>query len=103
MMSTELGLERAEIEDEETGHEAGQETWTDRVAVRAPGIRHELRTPLNQIIGYSELLIEEAREEGREAPIRDLEKIRGAGKRLLNLVNYAFGAGCAVPPRDRTD
>jgi PAS domain S-box-containing protein len=56
---------------------------------------HELRTPLNAIIGYSEILIEEAREEAIEAglspdemdSITDLNKIHDAGKHLLGLIN----------------
>jgi signal transduction histidine kinase len=48
---------------------------------------HELRTPLNAIIGYAELLREELEDKGvREASV-DLEKIRGAGKYLLNIIN----------------
>jgi signal transduction histidine kinase/DNA-binding response OmpR family regulator len=48
---------------------------------------HELRTPLNAIIGYSEMLHEEAQELGQENFIPDLQKIRGAGKHLLALIN----------------
>jgi signal transduction histidine kinase len=48
---------------------------------------HELRTPLNAVIGYSEMLIEEAEETGAAALVPDLEKIRGSGKHLLGLVN----------------
>ena len=48
---------------------------------------HELRTPLNAIIGYSEMLQEEAQDSGAEAMVADLEKIRGAGKHLLGLIN----------------
>jgi len=48
---------------------------------------HELRTPLNAIIGYSEMLQEEAEDEGQESFIPDLEKIRAAGKHLLALIN----------------
>ncbi len=48
---------------------------------------HELRTPLNAVIGYSEMLYEEAEEVGQEAFMPDLEKIRGAGKYLLSLIN----------------
>jgi PAS domain S-box-containing protein len=48
---------------------------------------HELRTPLNAVILYSELLQEEAEELGATALIQDLEKIRGAGKHLLALIN----------------
>ena len=48
---------------------------------------HELRTPMNAIIGYSEMLIEEADDDGLEEYSSDLEKIRGAGKHLLSLIN----------------
>jgi signal transduction histidine kinase/DNA-binding response OmpR family regulator len=48
---------------------------------------HELRTPLNAIIGYSEMLLEEAHGAGAEDLQPDLEKIRGAGKHLLTLIN----------------
>ena len=48
---------------------------------------HELRTPMNAIIGYSEMLQEDAVETGQEAFIPDLEKINAAGKHLLSLIN----------------
>jgi signal transduction histidine kinase/CheY-like chemotaxis protein len=48
---------------------------------------HELRTPLNAIIGYSEMLHEEAADLGQEAFLPDLEKIQGAGRHLLGLIN----------------
>jgi signal transduction histidine kinase len=47
---------------------------------------HELRTPMNAIIGYSEMLTEEAEELGVGKLIPDLNKINGAGKHLLSLV-----------------
>ncbi len=48
---------------------------------------HELRTPMNAIIGYSEMLMEEAEDMGQDDFIPDLKKIHGAGKHLLNLIN----------------
>jgi PAS domain S-box-containing protein len=48
---------------------------------------HELRTPLNAIIGYSELLREEAEERQVPSFVADLDKIRGAGRHLLSLIN----------------
>jgi signal transduction histidine kinase len=48
---------------------------------------HELRTPMNAIIGYSEMLIEEVGESGQEEFIPDLNKIHGAGKHLLSLID----------------
>jgi len=51
------------------------------------GIRHKLRTPLNHIIGYSEMLLEEADEQHLESFSGDLEKIHTAGKQLLQMIN----------------
>jgi len=48
---------------------------------------HELRTPLNAIIGYSEMLQEEAEDLGQQGFIPDLQKVHGAGKHLLGLIN----------------
>lgn len=49
---------------------------------------HELRTPLNAVIGYSEMLQEELAEEGASAStLEDLERIRSAGRHLLELIN----------------
>jgi signal transduction histidine kinase/CheY-like chemotaxis protein len=48
---------------------------------------HELRTPLNAIIGYSELLAEDAVDRGDNAAVADLQKIQGAGRHLLGLIN----------------
>ena len=48
---------------------------------------HELRTPMNAIIGYSEMLIEEADELGPGECVPDLQKILAAGKHLLGLIN----------------
>ncbi len=62
------------------------------------GLIHDLRTPLNQIIGYSELLIEQRREQGPDGFKTDLQKIREAGQRLLSLVNDNFLPLGAVAP-----
>ena len=51
-------------------------------------MRHELRAPLNAILGYSEMLQEDA--EDRKLPGgfgADLEKINDAGKHLLAFIN----------------
>ncbi|WP_341735167.1 ATP-binding protein [Microcoleus sp. CAWBG640] len=48
---------------------------------------HELRTPLHAIIGYSQLLLEEARDGGYKEFVPDLDKIEKAGAHLLSLVN----------------
>ncbi|MGI9329952.1 MAG: sensor histidine kinase [Gammaproteobacteria bacterium] len=48
---------------------------------------HELRTPMNAILGYSEMLMEEASDTGHEDFIPDLKKINHAGTHLLALIN----------------
>jgi sigma-B regulation protein RsbU (phosphoserine phosphatase) len=51
-------------------------------------LKHELRTPLNHIIGYSEMLIEDASESS--TVVADLERIHTAGRHLLAVVNDLF-------------
>ena len=48
---------------------------------------HELRTPMNAVLGYSEMLIEEAEDIGQDDFIPDLKKINQAGNHLLSLIN----------------
>ena len=48
---------------------------------------HELRTPLNAIIGYSELLGENAADDGDAELGRDLQRIHGSATYLLALIN----------------
>ncbi|HMO57818.1 MAG TPA: GAF domain-containing protein, partial [Roseiflexaceae bacterium] len=48
---------------------------------------HELRTPLNAVIGYSEMLSEEAIERQLTSFADDLDRINLAGKQLLALIN----------------
>lgn len=48
---------------------------------------HELRTPLNAVIGYSQLLLDDAEDEGDDDTARDVRKINSAGAQLLGLVD----------------
>ncbi|MCZ6590235.1 MAG: response regulator [Alphaproteobacteria bacterium] len=48
---------------------------------------HELRTPLNAVIGIAEMLHEDAEDDGLDEFIEPLDRINGAGKHLLNLIN----------------
>ena len=48
---------------------------------------HELRTPMNAIIGYSEMLQEEAEDIGQKTLVPDLQKINTAGQHLLDVIN----------------
>lgn len=55
-----------------------------------PGLKHELRTPLNHVIGYCEMLIEEAGDHELAGCLPDLERIHAAGRRLLAVINELF-------------
>lgn len=48
---------------------------------------HELRTPLNAVIGYSQMLIEDAQDGGEHELVEDLDRIRNAGRHLLGIIN----------------
>lgn len=53
-------------------------------------LKHDLRTPLNHIIGYCEMLLEEAADQAQATLVADLERIHFAGRRLLTVVNDLF-------------
>ena len=61
---------------------------------------HDLRTPANHIIGYSDLLIEQAEDSGKREPIPDLTKIRGAATHWLALMEAHL---MGPIPADSTD
>lgn len=48
---------------------------------------HELRTPLNAIIGYGEMALEVAEEDGLDQVVDELRRIARAGRHLLRLIN----------------
>ena len=53
-------------------------------------LRHALRTSLNAIIGYSEMLLEDAEETQADQFLPDLQRIREASQVLLSLVNHGL-------------
>ena len=57
---------------------------------------HDLRTPLSQMLGYSEMLLDQAVEVGNADLERDLRKIRAAGWKLLALMDANFQPSRAV-------
>ena len=65
-------------------------------------LRHDLRTPVNQILGYSEMLQEDAEAAGHAAYVADLQKIQLAARNLLGIVNSKLNvpalAGVIPPP-----
>ncbi len=52
--------------------------------------RHDLLTPVNQIIGYSEMLAEDANKDGQTQYLDDLKKITQAGRNLTDQINQLF-------------
>lgn len=63
-------------------------------------IRVGLRTPVTSVVGYAEMLLETAREEGREELIADLQRIHTSAHRLLDLSGDIVGlatGGQAAP------
>jgi len=84
---TSLALEKVRLlEEAEQARDEAEEASRTKSQFLA-NMSHELRTPLNAIIGYSEMLQEEASEIENEEFEEDLERINGAGKHLLGLIN----------------
>jgi adenylate cyclase len=54
-------------------------------------LRHDLRTPITAILGYAELLSEEAREEGRATLLGTLADVQEAARRLLAQIDAMVG------------
>jgi signal transduction histidine kinase len=61
---------------------------------------HDLRSPLNQIIGYSEMMAEDAKDDDAGA---DLRKVVDAGHRILALLDENFTSVEAVATADPDD
>ncbi len=69
---------------------------------------YQARAPLNGVIGYSEILLENAAEQEQEEIIPDLEKIHTAGNlflaRLNNIIDFSnLDAGLKSPAPGATD
>ncbi len=59
-------------------------------------LRHDLRTELDQILGYAEMLQEDAKKRLEEGWVRDLEHIQEAGHRVLALIDNLLEQPSAV-------
>src|SRR5579872_5664906 len=53
-------------------------------------VRHNLRTPINHILGYGEMLMEDAEAEGRDGLEPGLRQIIDDGKLALAIINGAL-------------
>src|SRR5437773_1543521 len=71
---------------------------TSGAPARRKSLLHDLRTPLNQIIGYAEMLGEEAEDLGQASMVETLGKIGKAGRRLAELLDEAFDPAKAQAP-----
>jgi len=86
------------VHDLQKIHAAGQRLLTVIESTLAPAARtvtpvppetidREVREPLNQILGYTELVAEEATAAGEASIAADVGKIRGAAERLLGVIS----------------
>ncbi len=82
-MSEKLQVARTRVEESRAAAEDANQAKSTFLA----NMSHELRTPMNAIIGYTEMLTEDAEDLGQEDFIPDLKKILSAGKHLLELIN----------------
>jgi sigma-B regulation protein RsbU (phosphoserine phosphatase) len=76
-----------------TGEAGGEAADTGPSRDALSQLRHDLRTPLNQIIGYSELLQEEAEDRGLDQFAADLRRIQAAARHLLGTINEQLVPG----------
>jgi signal transduction histidine kinase len=60
-------------------------------------LRHELCTPVNHILGFAELLAEDARERRLGARLPSMERIQQGGRQLLEVIETTLGdSGAAL-------
>jgi CheY-like chemotaxis protein len=71
----------------------------DAVSAWLRELRHDLRTPLNQLLGYVEMLLEDADTVPAAGFAAGLGQIHAAGKQLLALVNEALAPARGEPSR----
>ncbi|PYQ48243.1 MAG: hybrid sensor histidine kinase/response regulator [Acidobacteria bacterium] len=79
--------DRKRIQEELVAAVDAAEDATRAKSAFLANMSHELRTPLNAVIGYSEMLSEEARARDLGDLLPDLDKIHRSGKHLLRLIN----------------
>lgn len=85
-LEREIELEKLHMAELEVAKEAAEQASRAKSRFLAH-MSHELRTPLNAVIGYSELLMEEAAKQSLGGFKEDLQKIQKAGYHLLELIS----------------
>jgi signal transduction histidine kinase len=79
-------LHARKVAQEETFARGEADTANEAKTNFLATMSHELRTPLNAVIGYGELLRENAEFEERQTDVEDIDKVLASGRRLLQLV-----------------
>src|SRR4051812_14424974 len=78
----------------------------ESVAVRmrpVAELRHDLRTPLNHIIGYGEMLMEDAEDRSDEASVTALRQIHSTAKELVGVIQSVLSPSkTEVTPEELT-
>ncbi|MEN9575472.1 MAG: hypothetical protein RL514_3327 [Verrucomicrobiota bacterium] len=54
-------------------------------------LRHDLRTPINPILGFCELIVDEAGDAAPAPFLAGVQALHGVGQRMLKLTNEVFG------------
>ncbi|MDD5321933.1 MAG: ATP-binding protein [Methylococcales bacterium] len=85
LKQTEIKLSKA-IAEAQKARAAAEVANSAKTAFLAT-MSHELRTPMNAIIGYSEMLLEDALAAKQEAYASDLLKIHSSAVHLMSLIN----------------
>ena len=78
---------RIQIESELEEARDAAETANRAKSTFLATMSHELRTPLNAILGYSEMVREQAEDDGLVDYAQDLSRIHEAGSHLLSLIS----------------
>jgi adenylate cyclase len=97
MLDAPAGRAREKDRDVVIEGERGMSTTPDAQA----HLRHELRTPLNHIIGFSEMLLEDADESGSAALVPSLRHVLKEARELLGFLNAFLSRTAHEPAIDR--